>query len=916
MRIAVSLFAILVLVPCRAECAAVHGEWVFAGAAGLQGWSPNAAASSLRLTPAGLQAGPCDRDPFLTVGGLSLPVHPAVRVEVEAGCDRDGEWQLFWATDEQGPHGGFSEERSARFFVRAGDPRPYAVFPGWKTGERVLKLRLDAPDYSTFTVRAVRVTGPAQARPSERTEWRFPADAASWSVFPAGAQSAEAAAAGGWMLRGGSGTMALSPALDLDADAATWVTVTARATRETRIALRWLSSAWGGLHSLSIPLRRSEGPRVYNLDLSGVNPWQGRILMLGLEAPLEEDAAVEVMSVRAGPVRGGPAQVEIEFAGFAEPFVRESSEAVFEARLVNSGGEHTQAGEVALIPKGPLSLAAGEPASLPLPVMAPGEGRTLTWRVWTGVGSGQAAEIQVRASGSEQRQTIPLTCHPLLPRGFARRALYIPPPQPAPTGDYLVGAYYFPGWHTYSRWAVLDDFPERHPVLGYYREGDPEVADWHIKWALEHGITFFIYDWYWSAGNRSLEHALHDGYFNARYRHLMKFCLLWANHNPKNTSSLDDMEEVTRYWIKHYFHRPEYLRVDGKPVVVIFSPHRFREDMGVEGTRRALERSRELCREAGLPGVYFVACTYPGEGNIRLLEQEGYDALSGYNYPNAGDGGRTVAPYEDMVRGYREFWEAIDRAATIPYIPVTEPGWDSRPWHGPGARVRTGKHPDRFRKMLQNAREFVDTGGRRLPAGRKIIFVEAWNEFGEGDYIEPHREFGFGYLDAIREVFSTAPREHQDIVPGDVDLGPYSLPKPDVASSWDFRGRRHEIFLQSMTELDSGQAGLRLVSTGDDPAIYLPDTRLDAGQLRCIEIRMSVTAGHTAQLFWTSGDGFKEVWSQRFEVIPDGSMRTYRLNLADRPRWKGIIKRLRLDPCELRGAEVMLESVRVLASCP
>ncbi len=65
-------------------------------------------------------------------------------------------------------------------------------------------------------------------------------------------------------------------------------------------------------------------------------------------------------------------------------------------------------------------------------------------------------------------------------------------------GPYEVGAYYFPGWHDASRWQPLQRFPERRPVLGWYREGDPEVADWQIKWAVEHGITFFAYDWYWS----------------------------------------------------------------------------------------------------------------------------------------------------------------------------------------------------------------------------------------------------------------------------------------------------------------------------------------------------------------------------------------------------------------------------------
>ena len=94
----------------------------------------------------------------------------------------------------------------------------------------------------------------------------------------------------------------------------------------------------------------------------------------------------------------------------------------------------------------------------------------------------------------------------------------IPAPRPISTAPYQVGAYYFPGWPTLDKWKVLDAFPERTPLLGYYREGDPSVMDWQIKWAVEHGISFFAFDWYWDRGRRQLEHALHDGYFRARFR--------------------------------------------------------------------------------------------------------------------------------------------------------------------------------------------------------------------------------------------------------------------------------------------------------------------------------------------------------------------------------------------------------------
>jgi len=100
------------------------------------------------------------------------------------------------------------------------------------------------------------------------------------------------------------------------------------------------------------------------------------------------------------------------------------------------------------------------------------------------------------------------------------------------------------------------------------------------------------YDWYGSKGSRQVEHALHEGYFKARYRSLLKFCLLWANHNPPGSSSHEDCAAVTRYWIENYFRRPEHLVVDGKPVVIIFAPDRFTQDLGSEGTRKAFQAMR------------------------------------------------------------------------------------------------------------------------------------------------------------------------------------------------------------------------------------------------------------------------------------------------------------------------------------
>jgi len=376
-----------------------------------------------------------------------------------------------------------------------------------------------------------------------------------------------------------------------------------------------------------------------------------------------------------------------------------------------------------------------------------------------------AVAIAARLAGAALISMFAAACHSPVVWPSGGDPGSIPDPRPVSTGDYQVGAYYFPGWANPDKWKVLDSFPERRPLLGYYREGDPTVMDWQIKWAVEHGIAFFAFDWYWDQGRRQLEQALHDGYLRARFRPYLKFCLLWANHNPAGSSSEADLLSVLDYWIANYFHLPEYFTVDGKPVVIIFSPSRLRADMGTEAVAAAIRRMRAQAVAAGLPGLFLIGAVDDDPARVTALHAEGYDAGTGYNYPRAGmpDDGTRQAPYALAVEGYEAIWNSIAQAGVLEYVPVAEPGWDSRPWHGDAALVRTDRSPKRFRDMLRRARAFVD----RHPIGseKKLVLIEAWNEYGEGAAIEPHREWGFGYLDAIRLVFAPDAGPHRDFVP-------------------------------------------------------------------------------------------------------------------------------------------------------
>lgn len=902
-----------VFVIALARCAAAEAvlkAWDFAESRSTLGWVADADISGLAATPAGLSGKATGHDPRLVIKGLSITANARQWVEIEMQTDVADRWQLYWSNTSEGPYQGFTPQMVSVFTSRAGGFQTYRVFPFWQGSGRITQIRLDPPNnhLCSFTIKSIRVmrTGDSSS-PATEPSWNFRNSAEGWL---AAVDARGSVADQGWIVElSGPEPLLLAPAVGFLAEDKPWVTVVMSAHGVKAAQIIWTTEGGTGMQAAPVAVQDDGKLHVYNIDLSARTDWTGNVVAAGLVPSGDAGASLTIESLKFSNARGGPAEVRLARAWTDEVVPRVGDSVTLKALFQNVGG--TKSGSVQVLIQPDRGLKA-ETQQLTVGPLAPGETVERTWKLTARESGPKNVRIECGEAVDAQ-----VSVQPALPPGLRKKQDYVPKPQPVSTGDYLVGCYYYPGWKSYVRWSALEDYPERRPVLGFYREGDPEVADWHIKWAVEHGIGFWVYDWYWSDGERKLEHALHDGFFNARYHDMMKFCLLWANHNPPGSSSLEDMEKVTRYWIDTYFKRSDYLTIDGKPVIVIFSPRRFTDDMGVAGTHKALERSREMCRQAGLPGLYFVACTYPGKEAIQQLEQEGYDALTGYNYPSAGSKGNRVSPYADMVSAYPQFWEEIDAAATIPYIPVADPGWDSRPWHGDQNLVRTGKTPQLFQKMLESARAFEDAAGRRKPGGRKMVLIEAWNELGEGDYIEPHQQWGFDHVDAVRRVFAETDTPHYDLTPRDVGLGPYEIARPPKLTGWEFDGSEaglaDQMTEQNLRDVAVRDGALNAVSGSSDPAVYLSRLDVDTAQVVAVEIRLKVSDGKEGQLFWSPAKALSEARSLRFAVQGDGQFHTYALRVADEKLWKGTVRTLRIDPTDARDADIALDYVRLIS---
>jgi hypothetical protein len=902
-------------------------EWVFTRDGDLQGWQPNGHLREVKVAGGALSCRAEGGDPILELRPLlDLAASPWQMIEVRLKADRAGPCEFFWSNTTEGRYGGFAQEKTTRFNVLGdGQWHTYRLLPFWHPEKKIIRLRFDLYDATQFALAHIRICELAVPAPVERADFDFDQGPRGWQAL-AGARFSPGAAGLGVSLPAPDSFL-LAPPLGIGAAVDNFLSLRLAAEGGQHATLLFATEQEPGLQTLSFPIQADGREHIYNLDLLAVPGWRGRIIALGLgPGAIPTEARLCWLKVSADPQ--GPPQLKVRSFALEDTFPRAGNPARLAALVTNEGGQTATNVQAALTVPENIRILSASPDPGEIARLGFGEEALFAWSVRSDEPLTGAATLRVtcgdlagRPAQHTNDEDAALACAPLsfLPRLDLPRADYVPEPKPV-RGAIEVGVYYFPGWKTAGQWQPIRPFPERKPVLGWYREGDPEVADWHIKWAVEHGITFFVYDWYWSKGTRQLEHALHDGYFRARYRHLLKFCLLWANHNPPHTSSYEDCLAVTRSWIEKYFRRPEHLTCDGQPVMIIFSPHRLTEDLGSPGVKRAFDAMRAECRQAGLKGLYFVACV-GNPGQARDAAVEGYDAVTAYNWPGLGmTGGGNYAPFELLLNGYRQNWEQIRAHSPIPLQPVPVcGGWDSRPWHGDNNLVRFGRTPELFEQHLRDAKRFLDMTEPRSPTARWIL-VEAWNEWGEGSYIEPHKEFGFGYLDAVRKVFTSAPEPHLDLTPADVDLGPYDLPPPDPGlTRWDFDGGDQGWNnTMDLAELRVGNGLLSARTTGPDPAFFGPPMQARAGEFNVVVVRLKLGRldgppfDDLAQLFWrTSRLPESEASSARFKVRGDGQWHEYRVPVAANPRWRGVLTRLRLDPCNRANVMAELDSIRL-----
>lgn len=354
--------------------------------------------------------------------------------------------------------------------------------------------------------------------------------------------------------------------------------------------------------------------------------------------------------------------------------------------------------------------------------------------------------------------------------------------------EYLVAAYIWPSCHHDERfgdmlwpegmgeWQVIKKgtprfeghYQPKVPLWGYEPDDDPKVMEKWIDAATDHGVNTFIFDWYWFDEGPFLESSINNGFLKAENNEKINFYLMWANHDVRrnywnvhkykdDTSLLwdgaVDMENfkiIVQRVISRYFSRPNYLKIDGKPVFSIFSIHNLIQGLGdIKESKKAIDFFRGETKKAGFPGLHLQLIGFgtPRENLLEQIKVLGANSVTKYNWGGPHPQDYIQWGVESMER--RNQW---DDALDIPYFPNVSIGWDDTPrFPAKGKKdvVHYNKSPEGFATFLQKAKEYCDSH----PEQPKLITIFSWNEWIEGGYLLPDMKYGFDHLGAVKKVF-------------------------------------------------------------------------------------------------------------------------------------------------------------------
>lgn len=348
-------------------------------------------------------------------------------------------------------------------------------------------------------------------------------------------------------------------------------------------------------------------------------------------------------------------------------------------------------------------------------------------------------------------------------------AFYLPQFHPIPDNDKWYGKG-FTEWTNVAKGRPLfkGHYQPHIPAdLGFYdlRLRDTVVAQTEL--AKEYGVDGFCYWHYWFGNGKQLLEKPFQALIADKSIDF-PFSLAWANEtwekklwdkNKKNEIIAEQVYPGDQDYINHFysllkaFSDKRYIRVDGKLLFIIYRP------LDCPDVSNMMNIWRDLATKEGLGDFYFVAKDFDCRDKDKLFSY-GFDAI--YNDTVLNIHHKLSTANKIRLKVQRDVFgmpttfkysEAIkymitedDKQDNI--FPLIAPNWDHSPRSGRKSLILTDCAPHFFEKVVRNAVEVI----QNKPEEQKIVMIRAWNEWGEGNHLEPDLKYGLGYLEAIKRV--------------------------------------------------------------------------------------------------------------------------------------------------------------------
>lgn len=367
--------------------------------------------------------------------------------------------------------------------------------------------------------------------------------------------------------------------------------------------------------------------------------------------------------------------------------------------------------------------------------------------------------------------------------------------------DTRIIAFYLPQFHTFkendewwgkgfTEWTNVGkaksyfkghDQPRVPTELGYYNLKDPSVREAQAQMAKEAGVTGFMYWHYWFGNGRRLMGEIFDEVLESG-KPEFPFCLGWANHswyakkwNNDGASSnkllieqtYPGEEDILMHfdYLKKAFKDERYMKVGNKPIFLIYDADALPSDY--------ISRFQSLAKEEGYDGLFLICNLGKPEMDKDKYISKGYDMVM---YPRIdkemssllkkmGILGKVVKHARKYIKGIFHNLPpyAADYKEIYPYLttekeylddvaPVLLPQWDHSPRSGRFGIILYNSTPELFRRHAMQ----VLAAAKDKPKDRQIVFLKSWNEWGEGNYMEPDLTHGRGYINALRSAIEAS----------------------------------------------------------------------------------------------------------------------------------------------------------------